>query len=73
MVIVLTLILVICCWWMGDVQFRTKLILTAIYVGSFGLWWVKEYPYLFLVSQCVLAAVFGFAAFGADFLNRRMR
>ena len=73
MVIILTLILVICCWWMGDVQFRTKLILTVLYVSSFTLVWAKDYFFLFILSQCILAAVLGFATFGTDFLNRRMR
>ena len=70
---VLTLILVICCWWMGDVTFRTKLVLTVLYLASFGLLWTTNYAYLFMVSQCILAAVVGVATFGTDFLNRRMR
>jgi hypothetical protein len=70
---VLTLILVVCCWWIGDVQFGTKLILTLLYLGSFALLWVKDYSYLFMVSQCVLAGILGLATFGTDFLNRRMR
>lgn len=72
-VAVLTLILVVCCWWIGDVAFRTKVILTLFYVGSFALLWTKDYAYLFMLSQCILAAVLGFATFGTDFLNRRMR
>jgi hypothetical protein len=70
---VLTLILVICCWWMGDVTFRTKLLLTLLYLASFGLLWTPNYSYLFMVSQCILAAILGVATFGTDFLNRRMR
>jgi hypothetical protein len=58
---------------MGDVEFRTKFILTVFYIGSFALLWAKDYSYLFLLSQCILAAVLGFATFGSDFLNRRMR
>jgi hypothetical protein len=72
-VVVLTFILVVCCWWMGDLEFRTKLILTVLYLGSFGLLWAKDYFFLFILSQCILAAVLGFATFGTDFLNRRMR
>jgi hypothetical protein len=72
-VVAFTLILLVCCWWIGDVEFRTKLVLTLLYLGSFALWFVKDYSYLFIPSQCILAAVLGVAAFGTDFLNRRMR
>lgn len=73
LVIALTLILLLCCWWIGDLEFRTKLLLTVCYLGSFALVRAKDYSYLFILSQCVLAVVLGFATFGADFLNRRMR
>jgi hypothetical protein len=72
-IVVLTFILIVCCWWIGDLGFRTKLILTGLYAGSFALVWAKDYFYLFILGQCILAAVIGFATFGADFLNRRMR
>lgn len=72
-IVVLTLVLVVCCWWIGDLEFRTKLILTALYIGSFIFVWAKDYFFLFIVSQCLLAALLGFATFGTDFLNRRMR
>ena len=68
--IMLTLVLVICLWVVGDVEFRTKLILTLLYLASFALLFSKEKAYLFYVSQCVLAAVMGVAAFGIDFLRR---
>ena len=70
---VLTFILVVCCWWIGDIAFRTKLVLTVLYVGSFALIWAKDYSFLFLPSQCALAAILGLATFGTDFLNRRVR
>jgi hypothetical protein len=70
---VLTFILVVCCWWIGDLAFRTKLLLTVMYLGSFALLWTKDYSYLFMVSQCALAAILGLATFGIDFLNRRVR
>ncbi|HLJ95538.1 MAG TPA: hypothetical protein VKU02_20340 [Gemmataceae bacterium] len=72
-VIVFTLILVICCWWIGDLTFRTKGILTLLYLGSFAWMWTQDYSFLFIPSQCLLAAIFGLATFGTDFLNRRMR
>jgi hypothetical protein len=70
---VLTFILVVGCWWIGDLVFRTKLILTVLYVGSFGFFWAKDYSILFVPSQCVLAAIIGLATFGTDFLNSRVR
>ncbi len=73
MVSVLTLILVVCCWWMGDLSIRTKFVLTALYVASFALIWTKDYSFLFVPSQCVLAAIIGLATFGTDFLNRKVR
>jgi hypothetical protein len=72
-IIVLTLILFVCCWWIGDLEFRTKLVLTVLYLGSFALVLLKDYSYLFILGQCILAAVLGFATFGTDFLNRRVR
>jgi hypothetical protein len=58
---------------MGDLAIRTKLVLTALYVGSFALIWAKDYSFLFMPSQCVLAAIIGLATFGTDFLNRKVR
>ena len=72
-IVVLTFILIVCCWWIGDLEFRTKLILTALYVGSFALVLANDYFFVFILSQCIFAAVLGFATFGTDFLNRRMR
>jgi hypothetical protein len=72
MVLILCLVLVGCMWIVGDMEFRTKAILTLLYLASFGLMFVPERSYLFLVSQCILAAVIGFKTFGADFLSRRM-
>jgi hypothetical protein len=70
-VIVLGLVLVVCLWIVGDVDFRFKVILTTLYFGSFGLLFVTAYPFAFMVSQCLLVAVIGAATFGIDFLGRR--
>jgi hypothetical protein len=66
---VLTLVLVICLWIVGDLEFRTKLVFTVLYVASFAFLLAREQAYLFHVSQCVLAAVIGIAVFGIDFLK----
>lgn len=70
-VLVLGLVLVVCLWIVGDVDFRLKAILTALYVGSFGLIFVTAYPFAFMVGQCILVAVIGVATFGVEFLGRR--
>jgi hypothetical protein len=70
-ILVLGLVLVICLWWVGDVEFRTKLALTALYVASFGLAFVHSHPYAFMIGQCMLVAVIGVATFGIEFLGRR--
>ena len=72
-VTVLTFVLLVCCWWVGDVAFRTKVILSLLYVGSFAFIWAKDYAIWSVPSQCVLAAIIGLATFGTDFLNRRVR
>ena len=72
-VVAFTLILFVCCWWIADLEFRPKLVLTVLYLGSFALLMAKDYSHLFILSQCILAAVLGVATFGTDFLNRRMR
>ena len=70
-VLVFALVVVILCWWMGDLGFRTKVILTLLYGASFGLLLVKDAPYLFWVAQCALVAVIGGATFGVDWLRGR--
>ena len=71
MVIIFAFVLCICCWWLGDVSFRTKAVLTLLYLASFGLIFVREQSYLFVIAQCIWVAIFGVVAFGIDYLNRR--
>jgi hypothetical protein len=71
-VAILTLVTLIFCWCYGDVEFRTKCVFTLLYLASFGLLFVREAPYLFMVAQCILAALIGGVTFGTDWLNRRM-
>lgn len=70
-VLVLGLVLIVCLWIVGDVEFRLKVILTALYLGSFGLLFATAYPFAFMVSQCILVAVIAVATFGVEFLGRR--
>jgi hypothetical protein len=70
---IFSLVVVIFCWAYGDLQIGTKAIFTLFYLATFGLLAIKDAPYLFIISQCVIVAVVGSATFGTDFLNRRMR
>jgi hypothetical protein len=66
---VLALALLICCWIVGDLEFRTKLILTLLYLGSWGLIFVNVG--LLISAQALLCIVLGFATYGPDLSRRR--
>jgi hypothetical protein len=63
--------LLVCCWWVGDLRVRTKIILTVLYLGHFGLLFVPNMPYLYLVAKPILIAVLGGATFGWAWLSSR--
>jgi hypothetical protein len=65
------LALLVCCWWVGDLTVRTKLVLAALYVGHFGLLFVPGYGFLYLVAKPVLIALFGGMTFGWEWLTSR--
>jgi hypothetical protein len=65
---VLALVLLICCWAVGDLEFRTKLILTLLYVGSWALILVSA-P-LVMSAQALLCIVLGLMTFGPDLSAR---
>jgi hypothetical protein len=52
-------------------EFRTKLILTVIYLGSWGLIFVSGA--LVVSAQALLCIILGFMTFGTDFLGGRRR
>jgi hypothetical protein len=58
----LALALLVACWAVGDLEFRTKVILTVVY----GLTWVLALvePHLLGVAQGTLAGVLWWATFG---------
>lgn len=68
---VLTLVLLVCCWAIGDLEFRTKLILTVIYLGSWGLIFISGA--LVVSAQALLCIVLGFMTFGPEFFSGRRR
>jgi hypothetical protein len=65
---VLALVLLICCWIVGDLEFRTKLILTLLYLGSWALIFVNVG--LLISGQALICIVIGFATFGPDISRR---
>jgi hypothetical protein len=69
-ILILGLVLLIACWWVGDVEFATKIFFTLLYLASFGLLFIPGYGFLFTVAQCLLIAVLGWATFGPDWLRR---
>jgi hypothetical protein len=62
---ILALILTAAMWWMGEWEFRTKLILTLIYFGTWLL--VLVNPYLVLAAQALYCVVVGYGTFGSSF------
>jgi hypothetical protein len=66
-------VVVIACWWVGDLRWTTKIAYTVLYLASFGLLFLPKYGALFIVAQCVLIAVIGAATFGLDWLMRDVR
>jgi len=70
-VYILALVLLVCCWLIGDVEFRTKLIMTLLYLGTWGLIFVSGA--LVVSAQALLCIILGFMTFGADFLGGRRR
>jgi hypothetical protein len=67
------LVVLVACWWMGDLRWTTKSIFTLIYLASFGLLFTSNYALLFIVVQCGFIAVVGAATFGLDWLMRDVR
>ncbi len=70
-VVIFSLVVLAACWWMGDQTLLTKVILTLLYLASFALLLVPNYPFLFLVAQVVLILVIGGMTFGPEWLMKR--
>jgi hypothetical protein len=68
---VLGLFVVVGCWLIGDVSVTGKIVLTVVYLASFGLLLLGNLSYLFTVAQCLLIVIGGVATFGLDWLIRR--
>jgi hypothetical protein len=74
---VFALVALIACWLNGDVRVHTKVIVTTIYLGSWGLLiclWLSENRWAFSIFICVqfvLMIVMGGIATGWDFRKDR--
>ena len=60
--LILNLILLVCCWLMGDAEFRTKVIFTIVFLLTLG--WVILEPWTGMVAQGCLAGVLWWLTFG---------
>jgi hypothetical protein len=64
----LGIILLVCMWWMGDQEFRTKVILTVVYLGLWVLIFVDPMSgYLAFAGMCLWCIVVGYWTFGKSF------
>jgi hypothetical protein len=61
-------ILLACCWVLGDVEFRTKLIVTVVYLATWALIFVNVYAQA--AAQALFCAVVGLMTFGPDWGRR---
>jgi hypothetical protein len=68
-VAILALVLVVATWLYGDQEGRTKLVITAVYLATWGLLFVD--PLAVLFTQCIFCMVVGYWTFGRSFLGRR--
>jgi hypothetical protein len=72
-VFIFGLVVLIFCWANGDVQLTTKIVFTLLYLASFGLIFIPNMSYLFIVAQCGFIAMVGATTFGLDWLSRNVR
>jgi hypothetical protein len=67
-VIVLAFVVLVCCWWMGDMEGRSKLIITLLYLASWALAFINGW---FLIGvQALFALIVGTMTFGPDWGKR---
>ncbi len=71
MLLLLSLAVLIACWWVGDQTFRTKAIFTVLFLASFGLWLVPVGDILFIPAHCAFIAIVGGSTFGMGWLSRK--
>jgi hypothetical protein len=69
---VTTLVLLGCCWYVADVEFRTKAILTAISLVTWAAWILVEGGGLIILAFVILDAVLWYVTFGLNIPSRRI-
>jgi hypothetical protein len=67
-VVVFNFVFLGCMWWIGDLEFIPKLVISVLFALSLALAFVPV-DFLFIGVQCVMFIVLGFSAFGIDFLR----
>jgi hypothetical protein len=71
-VLILLLVVLVCCWIVGDQGMLTKLIFTGVTLLSFGLCLVPDAGGLLAtITQAILVVVIGGTTFGSSWLSRR--
>jgi hypothetical protein len=64
-------VLLVACWLVGDMEGRTKVIYTLVYLATWALmFWT---PYAVIATQAFFIIVLGLAAFGPEFFGGRRR
>lgn len=67
-VLIMGAVLLVCLWAVGDQEFRTKAILTVVYVALVGLMFVDPMVGMFMFAgQCLWCVVVGYWTFGKNF------
>ena len=61
-IMVLAFVLLGACWFVGDLEFRTKVILTLIYLGSWVFIFID--PWALMGAQALVAFILWWATFG---------
>jgi hypothetical protein len=67
----LAVVLLVCCWAMGDMEVRTKLILTLLYLASWALLFASNH--VVVAAQALLSIILGWMTFGLEFFGGRRR
>lgn len=66
-VAILALVLLVSMWMVGEQEFRTKLILTAVHVAVWGMVFVPHIFWLAFSAMCLWCIVVGYWTFGSSF------
>lgn len=65
---ILGIVLLVCMWAVGEQEFRTKAILTVVYLALVGLMFVDPMIGLFMFAgQCLWCIIVGYGTFGSSF------